>query len=79
MDVEEAKVETPIPEEDKVQELPPDYVSGSDSEEEDEFAHGPLFELQVHSDSVCSVAIHPTNPEIMASGGVDDKAYLKVG
>lgn len=60
------------------EELDPESIEYIDEEEEDELAVNPLFELQLHSDSVCSVAIHPQQINIIASGGVDDKAYLKV-
>lgn len=35
----------------------------------------PISELDAHSDSVCAVAFHPTNPEIFATGGIDEKAF----
>lgn len=48
-----------------------------DSSSEDSIsAVYPFSEIQAHSDSVCSVAIHPTTSDIYASGGIDDMAYL---
>jgi angio-associated migratory cell protein len=36
----------------------------------------PLAEIQAHNDSVCSVSFSPLSPEIYASGGIDDQAFL---
>lgn len=36
----------------------------------------PLSEIQAHTDSVCSVAWHPLQAEIYASGGIDDIAFI---
>jgi len=36
----------------------------------------PISEIQSHSDSVCTVSFHPSNPDIYASGGVDDVGFL---
>jgi WD40 repeat protein len=53
-------------------------MDDSDSDN-DELAQIPLFELDLHTDSVCSVAFHPSDSSILASGGLDDKAFVRIG
>ena len=40
------------------------------------YAAGPLFTLAHHSDEVFQVRWHPTNPNILASGGADSKILV---
>ena len=55
-DHEEVKIDP-----EAIEKLDPENMEiiSDEEEEEDEDAVNPLFELQLHSDSVCSVAIHP--------------------
>ena len=59
-------------------ELDEEEVKDSSSEESISTIY-PFSEIQAHSDSVCSVHFHPTLPDMYASGGIDDMAYLYSG
>jgi hypothetical protein len=49
---------------------------GAEEEEESEEIDDAYFTFEKHTDSVCSVAIHPFDTCLIATGGCDDVAYL---
>ena len=51
----------------------------ADSDEDMTPKEFPQLELDMHTDSVCTVALHPTQPDIFATGGMDDKAFVIKG
>eukprot|EP01127_Copromyxa_protea_P005425 TRINITY_DN15353_c0_g1_i1.p1 TRINITY_DN15353_c0_g1~~TRINITY_DN15353_c0_g1_i1.p1 ORF type:complete len:415 (-),score=111.00 TRINITY_DN15353_c0_g1_i1:29-1273(-) len=58
-----------------------EMMSEDDDEEEEERPDIPddsVSQFRGHTDSVYSVAIHPTQPNLVASGGGDDIAFLTI-
>ncbi|KAF2142639.1 uncharacterized protein K452DRAFT_326476 [Aplosporella prunicola CBS 121167] len=68
------------------EEVPEDADADAYMESDDEGDQGPLEEIQLvndsvahfdaHKDSIFSIAQHPTNPAIVATGGGDDVGYI---